>query len=76
MKAAREIFGRNHLAKVFQLKSPVGWRELGEKHIVPLVVGGRPEMASLSFQHPEAPALTTLLTVRMLQLQRDFLAAG
>jgi len=51
-----------------------GWRRLGERHKLPVVVGGRPEMALLNFDHAEATALATMLTARMLQ--RGFLAAG
>ena len=42
------------------------WQELGTKHNIPVKFGGRPEMAVLSFDHPETAALTTLMTVRML----------
>jgi len=51
-----------------------GWRQLGSKHGVPVVAAGRPELAVLKFDHPEASALTTLLTARMLA--RGFLAGG
>ncbi|MFM8290084.1 MAG: aminotransferase class III-fold pyridoxal phosphate-dependent enzyme [Planctomycetia bacterium] len=49
-----------------------GWRRLAEKHALPLKPAGRPEMATLAFDHPEAAALVTLLTARMLD--RGFLA--
>jgi glutamate-1-semialdehyde 2,1-aminomutase len=45
-----------------------GWKHLGEKHGVLVKVGGRPEMAILSFDHPEAAAITTLMTAEMLKL--------
>ena len=51
-----------------------GWKALGTKHGVPVVTPGRPEMALLGFDHPEAAALTTLMTARMLH--RGFLAGG
>lgn len=51
-----------------------GWRRLGEKHGLPLVVSGRPASCSLSFTHPESAALVTLLTTRMLS--QGFLAGS
>lgn len=51
-----------------------GWRALGERHGLPVKVGGRPELALLAFEHPESAALLTLMTARMLR--RGFLASG
>ncbi|MDA1137132.1 MAG: aminotransferase class III-fold pyridoxal phosphate-dependent enzyme [Planctomycetota bacterium] len=51
-----------------------GWRELTEKHGVPVKIAGRPQLPSLSFEHEKAAALQTLLTVKMLD--RGFLTAG
>ncbi len=51
-----------------------GWRELGQKHKLPVKTPGRPEMAILAFDHPQAAALTTLMTAKMLQ--RGYLATG
>jgi glutamate-1-semialdehyde 2,1-aminomutase len=51
-----------------------GWRHLGEKHGLPLVLPGRPEAALLGFDHPQSAALTTLMTARMLKL--GYLAGG
>ncbi len=51
-----------------------GWQQLGRKHRLPVRTGGRPELALLAFDHPEAEALTTLMTARMLQ--SGYLAAG
>jgi glutamate-1-semialdehyde 2,1-aminomutase len=62
-----------HLAKI-GCRVQEGWRRLGAKHKLPVKVGGRPEMATLSFDHPEAAALLTLTTAKMLP--RGFLAAG
>lgn len=62
-----------HLAKIGNLVRS-GWETLGEKHGLPVKVGGRPEMALLGFDHPEAAALLTMMTARMLK--RGFLAAG
>ena len=49
-------------------------QSLAERTQVPLKVGGYPALTTLSFTHPEAAALLTLFTVRMLQ--RGFLAGG
>jgi glutamate-1-semialdehyde 2,1-aminomutase len=62
-----------HLARIGNLVRS-GWQALGEKHGLPVKVGGRPEMALLAFDHPEAAALLTMMTSRMLR--RGFLAAG
>ena len=62
-----------HLARIGRLMME-GWRRLAEKHSLPLRAAGRPENASLVFDHPEAAALMTLLTVRMLA--KGFLAGG
>jgi glutamate-1-semialdehyde 2,1-aminomutase len=51
-----------------------GWQELGRKHNLPVKTPGRPELALLSFEHPESAALLTLMTSRMLK--RGYLAAG
>lgn len=51
-----------------------GWQQLGKKHNLPIKTPGRPELALLVFDHPEAAALTTLVTVRMLD--RGFLTAA
>jgi glutamate-1-semialdehyde 2,1-aminomutase len=51
-----------------------GWQELGRKHKLPVRTPGRAELAILAFEHPEAAAMTTLMTARMLD--RGYLAAG
>lgn len=62
-----------HLAKIgSQMRQ--GWIELARRHGVPATVSGRPEMVLLGFDHPDANALMTLFTRRMLQ--RGILAAG
>ncbi|QDU31730.1 3-aminobutyryl-CoA aminotransferase [Anatilimnocola aggregata] len=48
--------------------------QLAAQHGVPLTVGGYPALTSLAFQHPEAAALQTLFTVRMLE--RGFLTGS
>ncbi len=62
-----------HLARIGSLVI-AGWKNLGEKHGLPVRTPGRPEMALLAFDHPESAALLTLMTARMLR--RGFLAAG
>ena len=62
-----------HLGRIGGLMME-GWQRLAEHHALPLRPTGRPENASLVFDHPEAAALVTLLTVRMLS--KGFLAGG
>jgi glutamate-1-semialdehyde 2,1-aminomutase len=62
-----------HLARIGSA-TMAGWRELGQRHGLPVIVGGRPQMATLGFDHPEAQPLLTMMTARMLG--RGFLAAG
>ena len=49
-------------------------RESAEAHDIPLTVSGHPAMPSFTFEHPQAAALQTLWTVRMLD--HDYLASG
>lgn len=51
-----------------------GWRELGARHGVPVRVAGHPALLQIGFEHPEAAALGTLFTSRMLD--RGFLVGG
>ena len=62
-----------HLATIGSLVID-GWQQLGRKHSLPVKTPGRVEAALLSFEHPEAAALMTLMTARMLQ--HGFLAGG
>ncbi|MCB1203459.1 MAG: aminotransferase class III-fold pyridoxal phosphate-dependent enzyme, partial [Verrucomicrobiae bacterium] len=73
VRKLRSLDVPGHLATIGGLVRS-GWQSLGEKHGLPVQVGGRPEMALLSFDHPQAAALLTLMTSRMLK--RGFLAAG
>jgi glutamate-1-semialdehyde 2,1-aminomutase len=43
-----------------------GWTALGRKHGVPAIAPGHAALLSLSFDHPQAAALGTLVTARML----------
>ena len=61
------------LAKTGQMVMD-GWRQLGAKRGLPVTVGGRLQGAILGFDHPEAAALATLMTARMLK--QGFLAAS
>jgi glutamate-1-semialdehyde 2,1-aminomutase len=62
-----------HLARIGR-RVENGWRALGLKHGVPVTTPGRSELALIGFDHPEAAALTTLMTVRMLS--HGFLAGA
>lgn len=73
VRKMRRIDVPAHLTRIGNLGRS-GWQVLGEKHGLPVKVGGRPEMALLAFDHPEAAALLTMMTSRMLR--RGFLAAG
>lgn len=50
------------------------WRQLGEKHGVPIVTSGLPALTSFSFAGPQALAYRTLLTQEMLA--RGYLASN
>ncbi|MCA9214935.1 MAG: aminotransferase class III-fold pyridoxal phosphate-dependent enzyme [Planctomycetales bacterium] len=50
------------------------WKQLGEKHHLPVVVSGRPAAAALAFDHADNAALLTLMTTRMLEC--GFLASA
>ena len=45
-----------------------GWLELGRTHGVPVKVGGHPVITTFGFDHPDAAALGTLFTTKMLDL--------
>jgi hypothetical protein len=62
-----------HLAKIGRLMLE-GWVALGRRHGLPVKAGGRPEMALLQFDHPDAASMTTFVTARMLP--RGFLLGG
>jgi len=51
-----------------------GWQLLGQRLGIPVKVSGHPALLHLSFDHPQAAALGTLLTARMLD--RGFLTGG
>jgi len=51
-----------------------GLQQIAAREAVPLTLSGYPAMTYLGFDHPEALALQTLLTVRMLR--HGFLAGG
>ncbi|NLS90719.1 MAG: aminotransferase class III-fold pyridoxal phosphate-dependent enzyme [Planctomycetaceae bacterium] len=76
LACVRKLMSRDapgHIARIGTLVLE-GWQELGRKHRLPVRTPSRPELALLQFDHPEAAALTTLMTVRMLE--RGFLAGG
>ena len=51
-----------------------GWLDLGKQHGIPVKAAGHTCWSARSFDHPEAAALMTLFTVRMLK--HGFLAGG
>jgi glutamate-1-semialdehyde 2,1-aminomutase len=51
-----------------------GLKLIAQQNAVPLQIGGHPALTSLSFNHPEAAALLTLFTSKMLE--RGFLAGS
>lgn len=51
-----------------------GWLNLAQRHGLPITSTGHPCWAAITFNHPDAAALTTLFTVRMLK--HGFLAGG
>lgn len=51
-----------------------GWKELATKHGLNITISGRPASCSMAFNHPQAAALMTLLTTRMLD--HGFLAGS
>lgn len=51
-----------------------GWLELGQRFQVPVKVGGHTALLHLGFDHPDAAALGTFVTVRMID--RGFLSGG
>lgn len=73
VRKMRSVDVPSHLARIGNAVMS-GWRELGARHGLPVKTGGRPEMALLVFDHPEAAVLLTLMTTRMLE--RGFLAGG
>ena len=64
---------RAHIARIGQAVHD-GLSRLSEQHQVPWRALGHPAMMAYQFQHPQAAALQTLWTVRMLD--RGFLSSG
>lgn len=52
----------NHIGNRFR----AGWADLGKKHGVPVRVGGHAPISTFGFEHPDAAALGTLFTTKML----------
>ena len=69
----REINIADHTSRIGGLMRD-GWKNLGQRYLVPVKVSGHAALLSLSFDHPQAAALGTLLTARMLE--RGFLAGS
>ena len=62
-----------HAARIGE-RFRAGWLELAAEHAVPARATGHPALLSLAFEHPQAAALGTLVTTRMLD--RGFLLGG
>lgn len=73
VRKMRRIDVPSHLHRIGKLVID-GWRELAEKHKLSIQTPGRPEMAILTFDYPEGPAITTLMTSRLLK--RGYLAGA
>jgi len=74
--AVKKMMSIDVPAHLIRIGTPVmeGWKRLAQKHGLPLTISGRPASCNFSFNHPENPALITLLTTRMLE--RGFLATS
>ncbi|NNE92703.1 MAG: aminotransferase class III-fold pyridoxal phosphate-dependent enzyme [Verrucomicrobiales bacterium] len=73
VRKMRSVDIPSHLHKIGSLVID-GWKNLAAKHALPVQTPGRPELAILTFDHPEVTALLTLMTAEMLK--RGFLASG
>lgn len=65
IRKMQRIDVRSHVAEI-GTQWREGMRKLAETHNVPLTFSGHPALTTIGFDHPEALALQTLLTVRML----------
>ena len=73
IRKMQRIDVRSHIAEIGKLWRE-GMQQLARKHSIPLAFAGHPAITTIAFDHPEAPALQTLLTVRMLD--HGILAGG
>ena len=73
IRKLRDINIAAHTSRIGSLMRD-GWKSLGQRLGVPVKVSGHPALLHLSFNHAQAAALGTLLTVRMLD--RGFLTGG
>ena len=73
IKKMKRVDVPSHIDRIGRLARD-GLSELGATHGVPFGVTGHPAMMSFDFDHPEAAAIQTLWTVRMLD--RGFLVSG
>ncbi len=69
----RQLDAPAHVERIGE-RFRAGWAALGEQHAVPARAVGHSALLSLVFDHPEAAALGTLATVRMLD--RGYLVGG
>ncbi len=73
IRKLRQVDAPAHTARVGS-RFAEGWRQLGRRHGVPSRATGHPAILSLGFDHPNAAALGTLATTRMLD--HGFLVGG
>ena len=62
-----------HVSRI-GIKARAGLQQIAAAHGVPFGCSGHPALTFFAFDHPQAAAIQTLWTVRMLE--RGFLAAG
>ena len=62
-----------HVARIGSLFRD-GWLALGREHVIPVRAAGHPAILGYGFDHPDAAALGTLFTTRMLK--RGFLVGS
>jgi glutamate-1-semialdehyde 2,1-aminomutase len=73
IRKLRRVDAPSHAAAIGSLFRD-GWQQLGRKHGVTVRVTGHPAFLTFGFDHPEAAALGTLFTTRMLD--RNFLVGS
>lgn len=73
IRKLREINIADHTSRIGGMMRD-GWKNLGQRYAVPIKVSGHAALLSLSFEHPQAAELGTLLTARMLD--QGFLASS
>ncbi|TVP97234.1 MAG: aminotransferase class III-fold pyridoxal phosphate-dependent enzyme [Planctomycetaceae bacterium] len=73
IRKLRQLDAVSHVTRIGERMRTI-WTELGTRHGVPAVAAGHAALLKLSFDHPQAAELSTLLTAKMLA--RGFLVGG